>query len=51
MTDAQQAIDQIGAMKFVTPEQTLNALKSVTQGRIVDLSQEIKSGHPCMEPA
>ena len=43
--------DQAGAMNYVTAECTLNALKSVGQGRIIDLSQEIKSGHPCMQPA
>ena len=42
--------DQIGAMNLVSPEVTLNALKSVGQGRIVDLSHEIKAGAPQLPP-
>lgn len=40
--------DQVGAMNLVTPERTLAALRSVQHGRIVDLSHELKPGHPCI---
>jgi len=51
MTNKFAPDDQAGAMNYVTADCTLNALKSVREGRIIDLSQEIKTGHPCMEPA
>lgn len=40
--------DQKGAMNLVTPDVTLEALKSVREGRIIDLSHELKVGHPWM---
>lgn len=42
--------DQRGAANFVTPGVTLNALKSVREGRILDLSYEIRMGHPRIDP-
>jgi kynurenine formamidase len=42
--------DQKGAMNLVTPELTLAALGTVSQGRMVDLSHEIKVGHPRLDP-
>jgi len=42
--------DQQGAMNFVTPDVTLSALGTVKQGRMVDLSHEIKFGVPRIEP-
>jgi kynurenine formamidase len=40
--------DQKGAMNLLTPAHTLAALQSVREGRIVDLSHELKMGHPCI---
>ncbi len=42
--------DRIGAMNLVGPEVTLNALKSVSQGRIIDMSHEIQAGAPVIPP-
>jgi len=40
--------DQKGAMNLVTPEVTLKAIQSVKHGRMIDLSHELKSGHPML---
>lgn len=40
--------DQKGAMNLVTPEVTLRAIQSVKHGRMIDLSHELKSGHPML---
>lgn len=42
--------DQRGAANLVTPDVTLGALKSVRDGRIIDLSYEIRMGHPRIDP-
>lgn len=42
--------DQLGAGHFLTPERTLKALKSVQEGRIVDMSHVIEIGAPRMAP-
>lgn len=42
--------DQIGAGHLLTPERTLRALRSVQDGRIVDLSHVIEIGAPRMAP-
>lgn len=44
------ADDQQGAMNYVTPDVTLAALASVKQGRMIDLSHEIKVGAPQIPP-
>ncbi len=42
--------DQIGAGHLLTPERTLKALKSVNEGRILDLSHVIEVGAPRIAP-
>lgn len=42
--------DQLGAAHFLTPERTLEALKSVRDGQILDLSHVIEIGAPRMAP-
>lgn len=42
------ADDQKGAMNLLTPETTLKAIQSVKQGQMIDLSHELKSGHPLL---
>jgi kynurenine formamidase len=42
--------DQRGAMNYVTQAVTLEALKMVGEGRIVDLSHEVRAGNPILEP-
>lgn len=42
--------DQRGATNYVTPEVTLEAVRSVQTGRILELSHEIQAGHPRLEP-
>ncbi len=42
--------DQIGAGHLLTPERTLNAMRSVQEGRIFDLSHAIEVGAPRMAP-
>ena len=44
------AADQIGAANLLTPEKRLAALRSVTQGRIFDVSHEIAMNAPYMMP-
>ena len=44
------ATDQIGAANLLTPEKRLAALRSVTQGRIFDVSHEIAMNAPYMMP-
>lgn len=44
------AADQIGAANLLTPEKRLAALRSVTQGRIIDVSHEIAMNAPYMMP-
>lgn len=44
------AADQIGAGNLLTPEKRLAALRSVTQGRIFDVSHEIGLNAPYMMP-
>ena len=44
------ASDQIGAANLLTPEKRLEALRSVTQGRIFDVSHEIAMNAPFMMP-
>ena len=43
--------DQIGAAHLLTPARTLAALKSVQDGRIIDMSHVIEMGAPRMVPA
>ena len=40
------AEDQIGAANFITPEKRVAAMHSVKQGRVIDLSREVKMGVP-----
>ena len=42
--------DQLGACHLLTPERTLEALQSVRDGQILDLSQVIEIGAPRMAP-
>lgn len=42
--------DQLGAANLLTPESTLQALRSVRDGEIVDLSHVIEIGAPRMAP-
>lgn len=42
--------DQVGAGHLLTPERTLRALKSVNEGRILDLSHVIEVGAPRIAP-
>ena len=42
--------DQIGAGHLLTPARTLAALKSVREGRIIDMSHTIQVGAPCIAP-
>lgn len=42
--------DQRGATNYVTPEVTLAAVRSIQNGRILELSHEIKRGHPVLDP-
>ena len=42
--------DQLGAGHLLTPERTLAALRSVRDGRIIDLSHTIEIGAPRMAP-
>ena len=42
--------DQLGAGHFLTPERTLQALRGVRDGRIIDLSHSIEIGAPRMAP-
>lgn len=42
--------DQLGAGHLLTPERTLNALRQVKDGRILDLSFTIEMGAPRMAP-
>jgi kynurenine formamidase len=44
------AADQIGAANLLTPEKRLAALRTVTQGRIIDVSHEIAMNAPFMMP-
>lgn len=44
------ADDQQGAANLVTPEIVLGALKNIKEGRIVDLSHEIRMGVPRIDP-
>jgi len=42
--------DQLGACHLLTPERTLQALKNVRDGQILDLSHVIENGAPRMAP-
>ncbi len=42
--------DQRGNTNLLTPEHTLRVLKSVSQGRVLDMSHELKVGHPALHP-
>lgn len=44
------AADQIGAANLLTPAKRLAALRTVTQGRIIDVSHEIAMNAPFMMP-
>ncbi len=42
--------DRIGAANLITPEKRLAALRSITEGRLFDLSHEISPAAPFMAP-
>jgi kynurenine formamidase len=42
--------DQLGAGHFLAPDVTLRALKSVREGKVIDLSHVIENGAPRMSP-
>ena len=42
--------DRIGAANLITPEKRLTALRSITEGRLYDLSHETGAGAPFMAP-